>query len=459
MAESFDAIVIGAGQAGPPLAQRLAKSGMRVAIVERHDFGGTCVNTGCIPTKALVASARAAHLARRAGDFGVTLGGDLRVDMKKVKARKDEIAGASREGIEKWLRGLDDVTVIEGHARLRGPGEVIVDDRRLSAEKVFLDVGARARVPELPGLKDVPFLTNSEMMDVDFLPDHLVIVGGSYVGLEFAQMYRRFGSRVTVVEMSDRLISREDEDVSEAVKEILEGEGIEIRLGAECVRVEQRGESVAVGVECDDGEPEVVGSHLLLATGRTPNTHDLGLGEAGIETDERGYVRVDDRLRTNVDGIWALGECNGRGAFTHTAYNDFEIVAANLLDDESRRVTDRILTYGLFIDPPLGRAGMTETQARESDRPVLVCRRPMSQVGRAKEKSETQGFMKVLVDAETKRFLGAVVLGVGGDEVVHSILDMMYADAPYTVVQRAVHIHPTVTELIPTMLADLGPLD
>ncbi len=458
MSETFDAIVIGTGQAGPSLTGRLAAAGMKVAVVERGKFGGTCVNTGCIPTKTLVASARAAHVARRAGDFGVVIPGPIGVDMKQVKARKDAVAGASNKGVETWLKGMANVTVVEGHARFVGPHEVSVGERRLTAPKIFINVGARARVPRLPGVETTPFLTNSSMMELDFLPEHLVVVGGSYVGLEFAQMYRRFGSRVTIVEMGPRLIAREDEDVSTAVREILEAEGIQVRTGAECIRLENRGREVALRLECGEGEPQVVGSHVLLATGRAPNTHDLGLEAAGVKVDERGIIPVDDELRTNVEGIWALGECNGRGAFTHTAYNDFEIVAANLLDNEKRRVTDRIVTYGLFIDPPLGRAGMTEAEVRASGRRALVASRPMSKVARAREKGETQGFMKALVDAETKRFLGAMVLGIGGDEVIHSILDVMYCDAPYTVMQRAVHIHPTVTELIPTMLGELEPL-
>lgn len=457
--ERFDAIVIGTGQAGPSLTGRLAGAGLKVAVVERGKFGGTCVNTGCIPTKTLVASARVAHVARRAGDFGVEIPGTVGVDMKKVKARKDDVAGSSRQGVEAWLKGMKNVTVVEGHGRFVAPHEVSVGDRRLAADRIFINVGARARVPPLPGIEDVSFFTNSSVMDVDFLPEHLVIVGGSYIGLEFAQMYRRFGSRVTVVEMGPRLIGREDEDVSAAIAEILRAEGIELRLGAKCVKLQARGGAVAAGVDCGDGPPEIVGSHLLLATGRVPNTHDLGLEAAGIEVDERGVIPVDDQLRTSVEGIWALGECNGRGAFTHTSYNDFEIVAANLLDGDARRVSDRIVTYGLFIDPPLGRAGLTETEVRRSGRPALVAQRPMSKVARAREKGETQGFMKALVDAQTKRFLGAAVLGVGGDEIVHSILDVMYADAPYTVIQRAVHIHPTVTELIPTMLAELKPLE
>ena len=458
MANSYDAIVIGTGQAGPSLTAALASVGKRVAVVERHLFGGTCVNVGCIPTKALVASARAAHVARRAADFGVVLAGEVNVDMQQVWARKDAIVRRSNQGVERWLKGLDNCTVYEGHARFEGPHQIRVGEQQIEADQIFINVGARASVPSLPGLDTVDYLTNSGMMAVDTLPEHLVIIGGGYIGLEFAQMYRRFGSRVTLIEMGDRLIRRESRDISAAVQEILESEDVETRLGAECIRLDRRGGDIVVGVACDTGAPEVVGSHLLLAVGRRPNTDDLGLDLAGVDVDARGRIQVDDALLTSVPGVWALGECNGRGAFTHTAYNDYEIVAANLLHGERRLVTDRIECYGLFIDPPLGRVGMTERQVRESGRPALVATRPMTRVGRAVEKGETQGFMKVLVDAQTNQILGAAILGVGGDEAVHSILDVMYAKAPYTVIQRAVHIHPTVSELIPTMLADLEPL-
>ena len=456
MATKYDAIIVGTGQAGPALAGRLAGSGMKVAIVERGRFGGTCVNTGCIPTKTLVASARTAHLARRAAEYGVMLDGSVTVDMKKVKARKDELAGASNRGVEKWLKGMENATVYEGHARFEGPRQLRVGDDLLEGERIFINVGGRAFIP--PGFEGVDVLTNSGMMDVDFLPEHLVIVGGSYIGLEFGQMYRRFGSKVTIIEKGPRIIYREDEDVSQAVTEILENEGINVRLNADCIRGEARGKGVRLQVDCETGDKEVDGSHLLLAVGRKPNTDDLGLDKAGVEVDERGYVRVDDELKTNVDGIWALGDCNGKGAFTHTAYNDFEIVAANLLDDDPRRVSDRIVTYGLFIDPALGRAGLTEAQVRQSGRKALMATRAMKRISRAKEKGETQGFMKILVDAESKQILGASILGTEGDEVIHSILDVMYSRQPYTVIQRAVHIHPTVSELIPTMLGDLKPL-
>ena len=459
MATKYDAIVIGTGQAGPSLAVRLADTGMKVAIIERKRFGGTCVNNGCIPTKTLVASARAAHVARRAGDYGVMIPSSIVVDMKKVKMRKDALVRRSSEGVEKWLKNTQNLAVYEGHARFADAHRVRVGDELLEADKIFINVGGRASVPPLEGIDEVSYLNNSTMMDVDFLPEHLVVIGGSYVGLEFAQMYRRFGSEVTVVERGPRLIHREDEDVSENIKTILEGEGIKIRLEAECIAFEKRGDKVAVQVDCSTGDKSVVGSHALLAVGRVPNTNDLGLKQAGIEVDKRGYIQVDDQLRTNVPGIYALGDCNGRGAFTHTAYNDYEIVAANLLDGDERRVSDRITAYALYIDPPLGRAGMTEAEVRKSGRKALIGKRPMTEVGRAREKGETDGFMKVLVDAETKKILGASLLGIECDEVIHSILDVMYANAPYTVIQRAMHIHPTVTELIPTMLGELKPLE
>ncbi|MCH9647449.1 MAG: FAD-containing oxidoreductase [Deltaproteobacteria bacterium] len=454
----FDAVVIGTGQAGPSLAVRLAGEGLKTAIVERHRFGGTCVNVGCIPTKALVASARVAHMARQAETYGVSIPGDVQVDMTKVRARKDAIVKQSTEGVEGWLRSTGKLTVLEGHGRFLSPNTLQVGEREISADRIFINVGARPRVPDLPGLDDVSFLTSSTILDLDFLPKHLIVVGGSYIGLEFAQMYRRFGSEVTVIEQGDRLVGREDPDVSEAILGILEGEGIEVRLGAECLSASAHSDGVSIGLECAEQAPTASGSHLLMAVGRLPNTHDLGLEKAGIEVDKRGYIPVDDQLRTNLSHVWALGEVNRRGGFTHTAYNDYEIVAGNLLDGENRTVQDRIACYGLFIDPPLGRVGMTEQQARNSGRKVLMGRMSMKRVGRAKERGETQGFMKVLVDGETERILGASLLGIGGDEVVHGILDIMYADAPYAVIQRAVHIHPTVSELIPTMLQELRPL-
>jgi pyruvate/2-oxoglutarate dehydrogenase complex dihydrolipoamide dehydrogenase (E3) component len=440
------------------LARRLAAAGWKVAIVERKLFGGTCVNTGCTPTKTLVASAYAAHLARRAADYGVAIGGNVAVDMKAVKARKDAVVGASRGGLERSLKTLPNCTVYEGHARFAGPKEVRVGDEVLKADKIFLNVGTRPLVPPIPGLDQVPYFTNSSMVDVDFLPPHLVVLGGSYVGLEFAQVYRRFGSEVTLVELAPRLIAREDEDVSQAIADILKDEGIDVRVNSKVVEVAKQGNNIAVTVETAGTKSQVVGSHLLLAIGRRPNTDDLGLDTAGIATDPRGYIQVDDQLRANVSGIWALGDCNGRGAFTHTAWNDFEIVAANVLDNEPRRVSDRINAYALYTDPPLGRAGMTAAEVRKSGRPALIATVAMEDVSRAYEKGETKGFMKILVDQESKQILGASLLGLAGDEVIHCILDLMYAKTPATVLQRAMHIHPTVSEFVPTMLGDLVPL-
>jgi len=458
MEHSFDAIIIGAGQAGPSLAGRLTASGMKVAFAERHLFGGTCVNTGCMPTKTLVASAYAAHQARRGAEYGVAIESPIRIDMKRVQARANTVTINARTGVETWLHGMDGLTVFQGHARFEGPDRIRIGEAVLKAPRIFINVGGRASVPDMPGIDQVDYLTNTSILRLDTVPKHLVVVGGSYIGLEFAQIYRRFGAQVTVVEKGPRLIAREDEDVSEAIRKILTEEGITVRTSANCIAFRPHPDGVAVGVDCTSGEPEVTGSHVLLAVGRRPNTDDLGLDKAGVATDARGYITVDDGLATSVPGIWALGDCNGRGAFTHTAYNDFEIVAANLLDGESRRVSDRIAAYALYIDPPLGRVGMTEAEARKTGRPVLVSRRPMTRVGRAVERAETKGFMKVVADAETKRILGAAILGVSGDEAIHGILDIMNAGAPYPTLQWAVPIHPTVSELIPTVLGDLRPI-
>ncbi|HYJ03621.1 MAG TPA: FAD-containing oxidoreductase [Chthoniobacterales bacterium] len=458
MTSSFDAIILGTGQAGPFLAGRVAGSGMKVAIVERSLFGGTCVNTGCTPTKTMVASAYVAHLARRAAEFGIDAGSKPRIDMRRVKARKDAIVEESRSGLRTWLESMKNCRVFKGHARFESAREISVGGERLTASRIFINVGGRAHVPGMPGLEQVDYFTNSSLLNVDFVPKHLIVIGGSYIGLEFGQMFRRFGSEVTIVEMGPRLVRREDEDVSAAIQKILENEGINIRLNAKCISFSRGGEGPIAQLDCASGAPEVTGTHVLLGVGRVPNTDDLGLEKARVNRDERGYITVDDELRTNVDGVWALGDCNGRGAFTHTSFNDAEIVAANLLDGDSRRISDRIPAYALYIDPPLGRVGMTEGEARKRGRPALVTTRPMTRVQRAVEKGETQGFMKVMVDAGTKEILGAAILGTGGDEVIHSILDVMYAKAPYTVIQRAVHIHPTVSELIPTMLGELRPM-
>lgn len=455
MPKHFDAAIIGTGQAGPSLANRLSQSGLKIAVIERGQFGGTCVNTGCMPTKTLVASAYAAHMARRAAEYGVIVGEHVGIDMKKVKARKDDVSKNATRKVEEWLRSMEGCTVLQGHARFVSANEIEVNGERISADRLFVNVGGRATVPPIPGLDEAGYLTNSTIMDVDFVPEHLIILGGSYIGLEFAQMYRRFGSRVTVIEAAPRLASREDEDVSDAIKDILEREEIAVHLGSTCKRVRRDGDAVVAELDTPGGRVDVSGSHVLVAIGRTPNTGDLGLEAAGVDTDERGFIKTDERLRTNVASIWALGDCNGRGAFTHTSYNDYEIVAENLLDGADRRADDRIPTYGLFIDPPLGRIGLTERAAKEAGHRIRVGKRPMTLVGRAVEKGETLGFMKVIVDAETERILGASILGTGGDEAVQCITTLMYADAPYTTLQHSVLIHPTVAELIPTVLGEL----
>jgi pyruvate/2-oxoglutarate dehydrogenase complex dihydrolipoamide dehydrogenase (E3) component len=455
--EQFDAIIVGAGQAGPAIAARCSAEGLRTAVIERGHFGGTCVNVGCVPTKTLVASARAIHLARRGAEFGFSVA-DLRVDLGRIKARKDDIVGQSRAGVESWMRGLKHTEVIVGEATFVARSVLEVAGRRLTAPRIVLNVGGRAVRPELPGIDAVPTLDNVSIMQLDEVPEHLVIVGGSYIGLEFAQIMRRFGSAVTVVERSARLLPREDDDVSDGVRAILEREGVQFALGSECLSLSRDDSGIAVGAACGDERPRIVGSHVLLAVGRQPNTERLGLAQAGIETDARGYIVVDDQCRTTAAGVWAVGDCNGRGAFTHTSWNDHEIVVANLFDNDPRRISDRIPCYALFIDPALGRIGITEAEARGSGRKVLRAKMPMQRVGRAREAGETQGFMKVLVDAESRRILGAAILGLNGDEVVHSLLDVMASGQPYTVISRAVHIHPTVSELVPTLLQQLRPL-
>jgi pyruvate/2-oxoglutarate dehydrogenase complex dihydrolipoamide dehydrogenase (E3) component len=455
VSRAFDAIIVGGGQAGPSLAARFSAEGKTVAVIERKHLGGTCVNTGCMPTKTLVASAYAAHLARRADDYGVALSGDVGVDMKKIWARKQKVTMDARTGLENWLGGMEGCTLIRGHARFTGPHEMEVNGEILTAPGIFLNVGGRAHVPDMPGLGDIRYLTNTSIVELDTLPRHLIVIGGSYIALEFAQMYRRFGSAVTVIERGARLASREDEDISAAIRDILEKEGIAVYVGAETIRFARKGGEAGVSI---GSETEIVGSHVLIAVGRVPNTDDLGLDKAGVVTDKRGFITVDDQLRTNVEGIWALGDCNGRGAFTHTSYNDYEIAAANLFDNDPRRVSDRITAYALYIDPPLGRIGLTEAEIRKSGVKALIGKRPMTRVGRAVEKGETQGFMKVIVDAQSHAILGAAILGVGGDEVVHGMLDGMYARAPSSTIQRAVHIHPTVSELVPTMIGEMKPL-
>jgi pyruvate/2-oxoglutarate dehydrogenase complex dihydrolipoamide dehydrogenase (E3) component len=454
----FDAVIVGTGQAGPSLAARLSGAGWKVAVVERQQFGGTCVNNGCTPTKAMVASAYAARTASRAADYGVVLDAIPRIDMNRVKARKDEIVANASRGVERWMEDLKGATLFRGHARFTGRTELAVGSQRLQADKIFLDVGGRPLVPAMPGLETVSYLTNVTMMDLDVVPPHLVVIGGSYVGLEFAQMFRRFGSRVTVVEMGPRVVAREDEDVSLEVQDFLRAEGIALRLDAQCITVEKEADGLSVGLTCQSGAPRERGTHLLLAVGRVPNTDDLGLEAAGIAVDRRGYIEVDEALCTTNPQVWALGDCNGKGAFTHTAYNDYEIVADNLLVGAGRKHTDRLPAYALYTDPPLGRVGMTEAEIRKSGLKALVGKRPMSRVARAIEKGETRGFLKIHVEEGSQRILGAALLGTGADESVHSLLDAVYSKLPYPEFQRHVRIHPTVSELLPTVLESLSPL-
>ncbi|MEZ2351973.1 FAD-containing oxidoreductase [Caballeronia sp. RCC_10] len=459
MSQHFDAVVIGTGQGGSPLAVQLAQSGKRTAVIERHLFGGTCVNVGCTPTKTYVASARAAHVARTASRYGVDIGGEITIDMARVKARKDEVIGASRDGIEKWLRGTPNMTVFKGHGRFTGPHalEITSDDgstQDIDADMIFINTGTRATVPHIDGLDSVPYLTNSTILELTKVPEHLVIVGASYIALEFGQMFRRFGSRVTLLVRGDRILTREDADIARAMQDVLVREGIEFRFGAQAERVERSGEGLRISL----GDEPIVASHLLFATGRTPNTDDLGLDRAGIVVNRHGLIDVDGQLRTNVEGVWAIGDVNGRGAFTHTSWNDYEIVAANVIDGESRSVDTRIMTYAVFVDPPFARVGMSEEEVRKDGRDALIATMPMTRVGRARERGETDGFMKALVDANTKRILGAAIYGIEGDEVIHTFVDIMNADAPYTTLQRAMHVHPTVSELVPTLLGDLKPL-
>ncbi|MBZ0276614.1 MAG: mercuric reductase, partial [Anaerolineae bacterium] len=410
----YDAIIIGSGQAGFPLAGALTSRGWKVALAEAGQIGGTCINTGCSPTKTFVASARAAHMVRRAADFGIHTG-PISIDFARVMARKEAIVQRFRGGVEGWLTGIENLTIYRHFATFEGPNQVRVGDDVIESDRIYINTGARAFVPPIPGLDTVNYLDNTNILELTDVPQHLIVIGGGYIGLEYAQAFRRFGSEVTIIELSDQIMGREDADIAEAALNLMEGEGIRVLLNTKTSQVQAEGEGVRVTVETGGQREDIVGSHLLVAVGRRPNSDRLGLDKAGIAVNERGYIVVDDGLQTNVPGVWALGDVNGRGAFTHTSWNDYEIVLDNL-DGGTRKASDRIPVYGVYVDPPLGRVGMSEQQVRASGRKALIGVKPMSHISRAIERDETHGLMKVLVDAETKEFLGAAIFGIGGDE-------------------------------------------
>ena len=450
--KKFDYIIIGSGQAGIPLAFSLSKEGT-VAIIEKSFLGGTCVNNGCIPTKAYVASARRVWDAFHGDDLGVEIPKGTKANLKKIKERKDELVNESRSNIERAIKRDEKITLYHGEAHFLSNYEVKVGDTILTAKKIFINVGARAVVPE--EYREVPFYTNENILEITSIPKHLIIIGGSYIGLEFAQIFRRFGSEVTIIERNKQLINREDQTVTDVVAEIMKTEGVNLVFNAKDISVK---ENEKKSIILKTGTKEINGTHLLLAIGRVPNNDTLQLQNTTIKLDDKKYIKVNNYCQTNVDGIFAIGDCNGQGAFTHTAYNDFQIVRSFLFKKKERKISDRITTYGLFIDPPLGRIGMTKKEALEKGCEILVGYRPMTKVNRAKEKAETLGFMEAVIDAKTDLFLGACVLGVGGDEIINGITNLMYAKKPYTVLRDSIHIHPTVSELIPTMLEDLKPI-
>ncbi|MEP6803782.1 MAG: mercuric reductase [Flavobacterium sp.] len=449
--KNFDYIIIGSGQAGIPLAFSLSKEGT-VAIIEKGFLGGTCVNNGCIPTKAYVASARRVWDAFHGDDLGVEIPEGTKANLKKIKERKDELVNESRSNIQRAIKKNEKITLYHGKAHFLSNYEVKVGDTILTAKKIFINVGARAVIPE--EYMEVPFYTNENILEITDIPKHLIIIGGSYIGLEFAQIFKRFGSEVTIIERNKQLINREDKTVTDVVAEIMKAEGVDLVFNAKNITIKENNKE---GITLKIDTKEIKGSHLLLAIGRSPNTDTLQLQNTSIKLDDKNYIKVNNYCQTNLDGIFAIGDCNGEGAFTHTSYNDFQIVEDFLFNKKQRKISDRITTYGLFIDPPLGRIGMTKKEAIEKGYEILVAYRPMTKVNRAKEKAETQGFMEAIIDAKTNLFLGACILGVGGDEIINGITNLMYVKKPYTVLRDSVHIHPTVSELIPTMLEDLKP--
>lgn len=448
--KTFDHIIVGTGQATGTLISGLPED-ETIAVIEGGKVGGTCVNFGCTPTKALVASAKVAHMVSRAEDYGVQVTGS-RVDFAQVMARMNEIRDNS--GMVSWLKSLDHVTLLRDYASFNGPKTLQVGNEEITGERIYLNVGARARKLSIPGLDEVNWLDNKSILELTELPEHLMIIGGSYVSLEFAQMFLRFGARVTVLEAGPQIMSREDSDVAERIQQILEDEGITFHVNAKVQRVAQENQHIGVTIKQSDKKLTITGSHLLLAVGRVPNSDKLNLEAAGIKADKRGYIEVDDHLRTTADNVFALGDVNGQGAFTHTSVNDAEIVL-DYLRGGSRKLSDRITTYAMFIDPPLARVGLSEKEALEKGHKVLKATREMKQIARAKEVGETQGFVKLLIDGDTDLIIGATILGVHGDEVINMFTAFMYSGLPCKTYRKAVLIHPTVAELMPWILDDL----
>ncbi|MDT0687720.1 mercuric reductase [Autumnicola psychrophila] len=446
----FDAIIIGTGQAGTPLAASLAENGQKVAIIEKGDFGGTCVNTGCTPTKAYVASARRAFVTKNSQEHGISLDGDVKINLRAIKRRKDKLVEKSSKGIEKMLNDNENIQVFRGEAKFKDGHSVVVNDEVLYGEKIFINTGSRPNIPA--PYKNLNHYTNETMLELEEIPEHLVIIGGGYVGLEFAQMFSRFGSRVTVLDRGERLMQQEDEDISEAILQILKDEDIKVYLNSKDIKGTQAEKGIQFSFNLNGAEKRIDGTHLLLATGRVANTANIGFENTGVHLDKKGYIKVNEYLQTSVPHIFALGDCNGEGAFTHTSYNDFEIVESNLIQNKKRSLSQRYLCYAAFIDPPLARVGMNEAEIKEKGIKAKLASRPMTKVARAQEMGETSGMMKIYIEAETDKILGASFLGTGADEVIHSIIDAMYAETSYTTIRDAVHIHPTVSELIPTML-------
>lgn len=446
----FDAIIIGTGQAGPPLAKSLAKNGQKVAIIEKGHLGGTCVNVGCTPTKAYVASARRAFVAGNSSDLGVKIKGEVHIDLKRIKDRKDSLIQDSRDGLEKMLTEDKSITLIRGKAIFVDNHTLEVDGKKYTAQKIYINVGARPQIPDT--FKEAPYLTNESILELKVIPEHLVIVGGGYIGLEFGQMFRRFGSKVTILEKGEKLLQKEDGDISDLLEEIMKDSGVAVNLQSNCIGAIKNNDSIEVSYSCEDNTQKLKASHFLLATGRTPNTNDLGLENTDVTLTEDGFIEVDDTLRTSVDHIWALGDCNGEGAFTHTAYNDFQIVNSQLFLDQKRFLSDRFTCYAAYIDPPLARVGMNQKDIQKKGLMAKVSEISMSKIARAKEMGETTGKLKIFIEEDTDTILGAIFIGTGADEYIHTIIDQMYAGASYKTVRDAIHIHPTISELIPTML-------